>query len=334
MAFYADDAAVLVEDSSVLPEVHRIFREFERATGLALNASKCIVVPLRCHDMEMEDNCRRYAAEVARLVPEWAQFKCVGSAKYLDCEVGPSVSPLGHWRAALIKHDDRAKVMASAGVPPPAALHYYDVYVRPVLSYIAQVSEVPHEALRAHDLAAQRLLHLPHRALPRSFGTLLEVVGLKPMRCPRAKRAAMLLQAAARHADDVAACAEELRAARVEYGSLASLADGAPPAEGAWWRTRAVADLMQEALRAAEMATTRAACGSDGGVRRRQRRGPQRCNMESIVQAATALRPRIRRFVSSQIVPDALLDVAVSKTLESLSKCAPAFGTAVLRTWA
>lgn len=143
----------------------------------------------------------------------------------------------------------------------------------------------------------------------------------------------MMSQAARRHASDVEACADELRVARERYVSLASLANGAPPAEGGWWRTRATADLMQVALRAATAAAPEEDRAADQHIKRRRRGEPRQPLAHSIAHAASALRPRIRRFVSLRVVSDDRLDAAVAKTLESLARCAPAFGTAVLRTW-
>lgn len=67
--FYADDAAILIDDLCVLPAMHRVFANFQVATGLALKAAKCVVIPLRCHDAAPEANMRRYSAEIAKWVP-------------------------------------------------------------------------------------------------------------------------------------------------------------------------------------------------------------------------------------------------------------------------
>lgn len=47
--FYAHGAAILIENLSVLPKVHRVFQDFQAATGLTLKAAKCVVIPLGCH---------------------------------------------------------------------------------------------------------------------------------------------------------------------------------------------------------------------------------------------------------------------------------------------
>lgn len=235
------------------------------------------------------------------------------------CKVGPLVTPAEQWRAPLDKLNERVKIMAAAGVPPSAAMHYFDLYVRPVLAYVAQSCEAPPEVHQAHGLAAQRLLHFPHRALPRSFGVLLAAVGLKPMKCPRAQCGAALLRAATRHALGVAECAAELRAAREAVGSLVSLATDAPPAEGAWWRAPATVDVMQGALRVAD-GGEQGEAGAAGGRERRAGRAGMKPGCEDIIaKAAIALRPRIRKFVSVQSVSDALLDKAATRTLASLS---------------
>lgn len=107
----------------------------------------------------------------------------VSEATYLGFRVGPAATDASKWAEPVAKFSDRVQAMARAGAAPSAALHYYD-FVRLVLAYVAQLVLAGPSVAHAYEVAAQRLLHMPHTAMPLRFGRLLGARGLRPMADP------------------------------------------------------------------------------------------------------------------------------------------------------
>lgn len=225
------------------------------------------------------------------------------------------------WQGPLTKISERVKLMAAAGVPPSAAVHYFD-------QYVAQVCAAQDDVVNAYELAAQRILHFPHRALPKSFGQLLGVIGMRPMKCPLEQCAATLLRSALHLAPEVAECAAAIKAARADVDTLATLAADAPPPEAAWWGAPATVDIMKGVLGTSGR-QGQSAAQAEATRGRRGRRAATKPGCEDLVAfAATALRPLIRKFMYAQCISDALLVKASARTLSAVSHCAPVFGAA------
>lgn len=329
--FFADDAAVLVQRMDQMPALYEVFQRFSAASGLVLKATKCKLIPLRRHDCDERTNIRRYEEMLHELTPGWAGFQVVSDATYLGFRMGPSATDDIKWAGPVAKFSERALQMSRSHAAPSTALRHYSMYVQPVLSYVAQMVPVSRVVRHAYDVAAQRLLHMPHKALPAKFGHLLGSVGLQPMAssdefCAGAKR-----RAADRLEPEVRECARRLEAARSAVGTLATLADGAKRPDEEWWACTAWADALQAAR----------AQSADGGVasERAPLREPGRRALSDrlsacqVLEATEALRPRLRAWISAHALPDALAVRAMSRTHKITSQCAPAFGTALLRSW-
>lgn len=66
----------------------------------------------------------------------------------------------------------------------------------------------------------------------------------------------------------------------------------------------------------------------------RGRRAPSASSIAvTAAEAAEALRPRLHAWIGADVLPDALALRAMARVLKPTAKCAPAFCTAVLRTW-
>lgn len=70
---YADDVAVILRSVVEAGRLPSTFTVFDRASGLQLKPQKCLLVPLRLHDSEVEANIRRYAHALAAVAPPWKE---------------------------------------------------------------------------------------------------------------------------------------------------------------------------------------------------------------------------------------------------------------------
>ena len=148
---YADDTAVILRDG--LPSVRMlgdIFEEFARISGLGLNISKTVVVPLFVVDAP------DLRAAIASRVPGWGQIGIEDHARYLGFEVGPGRGDLS-WSAPLRKYRERVEIWRAIGAGLRLTVVAYRVYILSVLLFVAQLERVPEAALQAESRALLRL---------------------------------------------------------------------------------------------------------------------------------------------------------------------------------
>lgn len=138
--------------------------------------------------------------------------------------------------------------MARLSAAPSTSMQYYKTYVQPVLMYYAQLVPASPKVQHAYEVAAQRLLHMPHKALPVRFGRLLDTIGLQPMPDPVVFCASAMRRAAERLRPEVQECATMIATARAEVGTMASLADGARQPDDELWLGTAVVDALSAAF--------------------------------------------------------------------------------------
>lgn len=260
-----------------------------------------------------------YHQALVDMVPEWREFAIESSSVYLGARLGPSTDPAARWAAALDKVSKRTLGMARSTLAPSAGLKYMATFATPVVAYTAMLA-APHKNIeRTEDLALQRLLRMPHKALPKHFTAHLEAVGLPRARPMAHSCSAMLRRSALRHADYVRALSAQLAAVRAEHGSLLSLADDDALPDRTVWNAPALIDDMKMAL---EDETHKAADATD----------PPPSKAEMLDAAATALLPRVRRWFDGRRDAGAL-HLAIVEALAAAKRTSACFVMALLRTW-
>lgn len=186
---YADDIGVVVRSLHMLGPLHQLFQAFARASGLELKPGKCLLIPLRLHDAPEHEVLRRYATGLKCVAPGWKDMRVALQGEYLGFVIGPGATMSERWRKAASKYEGRCKDFSRGGLAPSAGLRYHEAFAKPVLSYVAQVTPDEGEVQKMQDLAMQRLLHLPWRALPRGAAPLLHQAGCRVfvtcLRCAR-----------------------------------------------------------------------------------------------------------------------------------------------------
>lgn len=325
---FADDTAVIIQEMGQLRAAYEICCRFEQATGLALKPTKCVLVPLRVHEEGGEQqNSARYRDALRLVAPGWRDFTICDGVGYLGFRVGPGVSVGDLWRKPLAKYELRTRDMSRGTLAPSACVQYFQQFVAPVLSYVAQLV-IPDKRVGEHfEVAVQRLLRVPHRALPKGFGSFLDLVGLRALRPPEETAREARQRTAVRLEAGVQLFRARLQAAREATARLADLRDGAAPVEQRWWRSSAFVDVLWEArVSGPDLPEGRRARSSGRGARGSVSSG-------RVLEAAVALRPRLRRWFPEARIATALLDRASARALHSVRGCAPTFGVALIRTW-
>ena len=81
-------------------------------------------------------------ARILRVAPLWGALQIEGKAKYLGFIVGPDRGE-DSWTSPSVKFLDRAKVWRSIGLGMLHTMEAYQVFISSVLSFIAQLDELP-----------------------------------------------------------------------------------------------------------------------------------------------------------------------------------------------
>ena len=92
---YADDTAVVTTDfQRDAPKLQRIFEEFGRISGLHLNGSKSVVIPLSVGTLDA------FRTRLTDVVPDWNNMMVAYSGTYLGFSVGPQKKDQSWTKAA------------------------------------------------------------------------------------------------------------------------------------------------------------------------------------------------------------------------------------------
>jgi hypothetical protein len=152
---FADDIAIVAPDIlDCIPDLMRLFSETARVTGLGLNISKCILIPLWPVDSTL------LARDIARHFPGWATLSIGDKGTYLGFVMGPG-SKEDSWTKPLRKYSDRAKMWGCTGVGLQYSTLAYTTYILPILSYVGQLCSPPAAALEAEASALRKLIPGP-----------------------------------------------------------------------------------------------------------------------------------------------------------------------------
>jgi hypothetical protein len=172
VAFADDLAAVLFQLHRSLRVLYQLFNLLLRATGLAINPRKTVIVPLGSSTLF---TVKRYVLEN---LPAWAAFRIDDCGKLLGVWIGPG-SMEKRWRDATAKFSDRARDSKATHFAIEETIRHYRVHALSVLSHLCQFSAVPPETLMAEDNALQGLTRGPHGVFPRGSLASLKNLGFR-----------------------------------------------------------------------------------------------------------------------------------------------------------
>jgi hypothetical protein len=134
MGAFADDIALVVENFWISsPVIQHIFSEFQDISGLTLNVSKTVMVPL--WPFSSEENIRKLMREFC---PGWSGLDISRKGKYLGFILGPHMEQEG-WTKPLAKFELQAKVWAGMRLGMAMNILVFNMYIAPILEYVAQL---------------------------------------------------------------------------------------------------------------------------------------------------------------------------------------------------
>ena len=171
---YADDTALVMKNFWIAgPHLVEIFQKIELVSGLRLNKSKSLVVPLSAH------NFKDFEARKLRDLPAWADMPVKLSCKYLGFQMGPAKKD-SSWKAPFSKYLERVNMWQDQ----PLGLHFdarvYNTFAMPVLCYIAQLEQPPKWVLDCVRDSLKKVAKGPHNWVRHiDLWTLKEAFGLK-----------------------------------------------------------------------------------------------------------------------------------------------------------
>ena len=152
---FADDIALVLEDvERDMPILRKIFYEFSQVSNLDLNMPKCVLIPLWCEELSKQKDF------INERLPEWSNIEVNTKGTYLGFVIGPE-GHLTNWDKATSKYLQRTQEWADLGLGMLHSAAAYAIYVLPVLTFLAQLSNPPEEVYEAEKIAIAKLLPGP-----------------------------------------------------------------------------------------------------------------------------------------------------------------------------
>ena len=152
---YADDTAAVLQNLGVeLPRFQAIFTELAAAANLHLNLAKCVLIPLG------DRSCSAVKASISEWCPPWTAMKVADSGKYLGMIIGPGKGNLS-WMAPLRKAWDRVRMWEWSKLGLQFAARVWNIFILPILVFVAQLERVPVEALTGVDAMLRKAAYGP-----------------------------------------------------------------------------------------------------------------------------------------------------------------------------
>jgi hypothetical protein len=172
VAFADDLAAVLLHLHRGLRLLYPLFTLLFKATGLAINPKKTVIVPL---GSSSPFSIKRFLHDA---IPAWAAITVDDCGKLLGVWVGPGAAAR-RWRDATDKFSARARDSKATHFAFEETIRHYKVHAFPVLAHLCQVSTAPAATLSAEDKALQGLTRGPHGVFPQGTLATLKSLGFR-----------------------------------------------------------------------------------------------------------------------------------------------------------
>lgn len=231
------------------------------------------------------------AAERAGIPPDWMKLvKIAGAAKYLGAVIGPEADAAGQRRKQVAELKARTLTYATSHMAP-SLVRQHDIHSAAVMFYVGQVQP------------PERLLRMPHRAVPSRAWPLLRHMGAPAPRPLAASLRAGMVRAALSMGSALDAAGAELRQAREPLAPLRALDDPSAQPDRRCWCTSALADVLVQAREEGERllaAANRSARMPHGCPPGRTQRTPLAALTRAggLEEHAAELAPHIRRWAA------------------------------------
>ena len=158
----ADDIGIVLRDRMVLKRLKGVFDTAALVAGAVLKPVKCIIVPIAV--VFSDEVAEQFKEWLANLIPEWSHFAIKSVGKYLGFILGPA-SEGKSFEAPLRKWFSRSRTIHTSGMPAPAAVMSYNSRAISVLTYVAQLEELPRGLGRKEVGVLNNLMRYPPQSL-------------------------------------------------------------------------------------------------------------------------------------------------------------------------
>ena len=154
---FADDtAAVLTQLPLDWPRLQHVFARFEAASGLALNLGKTVLIPLGAR------SCAEVRDALQHAHDRWRGVQVATWGRYLGFAIGPGRAEHSRDRPRT-KFCDRLRDWRWSDLGLHLATRVYNIFVLPVLLFVAQLEHPPPDLLALVEAATVRIAPGPHR---------------------------------------------------------------------------------------------------------------------------------------------------------------------------
>ena len=170
---FADDIGIVIRNICVsLPEIASIFKLFASMSGLHLNHSKCIVIPLASSDelIEVFSTCFRST------VPEWSSFAIKTHSEYLGFQLGPG-STNTQFDNAIKKGTDTVQRWKNLSAGFFYNILASNIFVMSLFTYAGQLASCDHKVDHFLKYLESKLFVGPGNWLPPGFLFSLRDIG-------------------------------------------------------------------------------------------------------------------------------------------------------------
>ena len=171
---YADDTALVMRhffrDS---PRLAELFDEFAQISGLKLNLSKSVIVPLNAF------GAKTFHIRRDQATPRWKDMPIRDHCKYLGFYIGPGKGTRS-WEGPYKKFCERLKLWSSMPLGLNWDAKIYNMFLIPTLGYVAQIESPPEWVLQGIKDLLPLAAKGPHEwASNEDLWQLQEAFGLK-----------------------------------------------------------------------------------------------------------------------------------------------------------
>lgn len=167
---YADDTGLVLNSvSRQAGLLHSIFDQLHRATNLKLNIAKCVAIPLGPLGTDS------LGPLLTRYARHWGGMQVASAGKYLGFVIGPGAGDAS-WDAPLTKLKQAAKTWPWSSMGLFFTAHVWNIYLLPILLYVAQLCRPPEKIRRLVDDVMLRTWPGPfNRVQPKDLKHLKEL---------------------------------------------------------------------------------------------------------------------------------------------------------------
>ena len=171
---YADDTALVLSDFwEAAPHLMRTFEDWHKVSGLHLNLSKSIIVPLNSATFTS------FQTRLRREAPGWGDMAVKDSCKYLGFYVGPGKKD-SSWTQPIKKFRERVNMWKDQPLGLFWDARIFNTFALPILTYVAQLEAPPPWVLQEVSNAFSKVAKGPNDwAIPLDLWTLKEAFGLQ-----------------------------------------------------------------------------------------------------------------------------------------------------------